>query len=157
MRRNWLLQHIIEGKTDGTERRGKRRKQLLDDLKAKNKWRKLKEKALDRTLRGCRFGRGYAPAVSQTTEWMRESRWIIVVCRRSAFGINWLWPFEELHNTFPWKYSTVGRFVQRKIWAKLNNSRKKCKFWVACIIWLFYIFYCEFNTLTKHYFSTSSS
>jgi hypothetical protein len=31
--RNCLLSHIIEGKIIGTRRRGRRRKQLLDDLK----------------------------------------------------------------------------------------------------------------------------
>jgi hypothetical protein len=33
LRRNCLLSHIIGGKITGTRRRGKRRKQLLDDLK----------------------------------------------------------------------------------------------------------------------------
>jgi hypothetical protein len=127
-RRNWLLQHIIELKIDGTKRQGKRRKQLLDGLKAKSKWRKLKEKALDRTRRGSRFGRGYVRVARRTTEWMRESRWVIVVCRLSVFGINWLWPFEEWYNTFPWKYCTVGSFVQRNISTKLNNPPKKCRF-----------------------------
>jgi hypothetical protein len=32
LRRNCLLSHIIEGKIIGTRRRGRRRKQLLDDL-----------------------------------------------------------------------------------------------------------------------------
>jgi hypothetical protein len=32
LRRNCLLKHIIEGKIRGTKRRGRRRKQLLDDL-----------------------------------------------------------------------------------------------------------------------------
>ena len=127
LRRNWLLQQIIEGKIDGTERRGKRYKQLLDDLKAKTK-RKLKEKALYRTLRGSCFGRGYVPSVSQTRGRMRESLWMTVVCRLSAFGINWLWPFGEWYNTFPWKYSTVGQSVQRKIAGKPNNPLKKCEF-----------------------------
>jgi hypothetical protein len=30
---NYLLSHVIEGKIIGTRRRGRRRKQLLDDLK----------------------------------------------------------------------------------------------------------------------------
>jgi hypothetical protein len=33
LRRNCLLSHIIEGKIRGTRRRGRRRKQLLDDKK----------------------------------------------------------------------------------------------------------------------------
>jgi hypothetical protein len=39
LRRNCLLKHVNEGKTEGrievTGRRGRRRKQLLDDLKGK--------------------------------------------------------------------------------------------------------------------------
>jgi hypothetical protein len=33
LRRNCLLKHVIEGKTEGIRRRGRRRRQLLDDLK----------------------------------------------------------------------------------------------------------------------------
>jgi hypothetical protein len=63
---------VIEGKLEGriemTGRRGRRRKQLLDDLKEKKIYWKLKEKALDRTLWRTRFGRSYGPVVRQTTE-----------------------------------------------------------------------------------------
>jgi hypothetical protein len=72
LRRNCLLKHVIEGKIDGRiemrGRRGRRRMQLLDDLKEKRSYWKLKEKALDRTLWRTRFGRGYGPVVRQTTE-----------------------------------------------------------------------------------------
>jgi hypothetical protein len=51
-----------------TGRRGRRRKQLLDDLKEKIRYWKLKQKALDRTLWRTRFRRGYGPVVRQTTE-----------------------------------------------------------------------------------------
>jgi hypothetical protein len=51
---NCLLKDVIEGKLQGriemTGRRGRRRKQLLDDLKEKRGYWKLKEEALDRTL-----------------------------------------------------------------------------------------------------------
>jgi hypothetical protein len=40
---------------------------LLDDLKEKRRYWKLKE-ALDRTLWRTRFGRGYGPVVTQTKE-----------------------------------------------------------------------------------------
>jgi hypothetical protein len=63
---------VIEGKLEGriemTGRRGRRRKQVLDDLKEKRRYWKLKEEALDRTLRRTRFGRGYGLIVRQTTE-----------------------------------------------------------------------------------------
>jgi hypothetical protein len=72
LRRNCLLKHIIERKIEGRievrGRRGTKRKQLLDDLKEKREYWKLKEEALDRTLRRIRFGRGYGPVVRQKTE-----------------------------------------------------------------------------------------
>jgi hypothetical protein len=51
-----------------TGRRGRRHKQLLDDLKEKRRYWKLKEEALDRTQWRTRFGRGYGPVVRQTAE-----------------------------------------------------------------------------------------
>jgi hypothetical protein len=63
LRRNCLLKHVIEGKIEGiievTGRRGRRRKQPLDDLKEKREFCKLKEEALARAP--CRTGseRGY--------------------------------------------------------------------------------------------------
>jgi hypothetical protein len=50
LRRNCLIKHIIEGKILRTRRRGRRRKQLLDDLKETRRYWKLKEEAQDRTL-----------------------------------------------------------------------------------------------------------
>jgi hypothetical protein len=55
-----------------TWRRGRRRKQLLDDLKKKKGYWKLKEYAPDRTLWRARFGNGYGLTVGQTSEgWCR--------------------------------------------------------------------------------------
>jgi hypothetical protein len=67
LRRNCLLSHIIEGKIRGTRRRGKRCKQLLDDLKEASRYCKLKEEAQDRTIWRTQFGRGYGPVARQTT------------------------------------------------------------------------------------------
>jgi hypothetical protein len=54
LRRNCLLKHVIkkkvEGRIEGTGRRGRRPKQLLDDMKEKRRYWKLKEEALARTL-----------------------------------------------------------------------------------------------------------
>jgi hypothetical protein len=44
-------------------RRGRRRKQLLNDLKEKTEYWKLKEKVLDHILWRTRFGRGYRPVL----------------------------------------------------------------------------------------------
>ena len=51
-----------------TGRRGRRRRKLLDDLKARRGYSYLKEEALDRTVRRARFGRGFGPVVRQTAK-----------------------------------------------------------------------------------------
>ena len=71
LRRNCLLQRVIEGKiSEGIEvtgRRGRRHRKLLDDLKERRGYSHLKEEALDRTMWRARFGRGFGPVVRQTT------------------------------------------------------------------------------------------
>ena len=71
MRRNCLLQRIIEGKIKGgievTERRGRIRRKLSDNLKEGRGYSHLKEEALDRTVWRARFGRGFGLVVRQTT------------------------------------------------------------------------------------------
>jgi hypothetical protein len=72
-----LLKHFVERRTDGRievkRRRGRRRhKQLLDDLKQKRGYWKLKEEAFERTLWRTRFGRVYGPLVRHSTKWCEE-------------------------------------------------------------------------------------
>jgi hypothetical protein len=75
LHRNYLLKHLTGKKRGGrvevTGRRGKRRKQFLDDLKEKRRYCKLKEEALDRTVWRTCFGRGCGPVIRQTTGWMK--------------------------------------------------------------------------------------
>jgi len=72
LRRNCLLQRVIEGKIQGgievTGRRGRRRGKQLDDLKERRGYSHSKEEALDRTMWRARFGRGFGPVVRQTTK-----------------------------------------------------------------------------------------
>ena len=72
--RNCLLKFIVEGTIESrievTGRRWIKHKQLLDDLKGKRRYWKLKEDALGRPLWRTHFGRGYGPVVRQTAEWM---------------------------------------------------------------------------------------
>jgi hypothetical protein len=72
LRRNCLLQQVIEGKIRGgmevTGRQGRRRRKLLDDLKERRGYSLLKEEALHRTVWRARFGRGFGPVVRQTTK-----------------------------------------------------------------------------------------
>ena len=70
LRRNCLLKQVIEGKIKGEmvvkRRRGRRRKNLLDDLKDRRGYSNLKEEALDRNMWWDRFGRDFEPIVRQT-------------------------------------------------------------------------------------------
>jgi hypothetical protein len=63
LHKNCCLQHVIEGKIEGrvevTGRRGRRSKELLDDLKEKKGYCKLKEEALDLSLWRTCCGGGY--------------------------------------------------------------------------------------------------
>jgi hypothetical protein len=54
--RNCLIKHVIEEKIEGTiemtGRQGRRRKQLLDELKEKGGYYEYKEEAVDRSVCG---------------------------------------------------------------------------------------------------------
>ena len=49
-----------------TERRGRRRRKLLDE--ERREYSHLKEEALDRTMWRAGFGRGFGPVVRQTAK-----------------------------------------------------------------------------------------
>ena len=72
MHSKYLLKHVnerkIEGRTEEKGRRGRRRKQILDDLEETKRSWKLKQDAFDVPLWRTRFGRGYGPSVRQNTE-----------------------------------------------------------------------------------------
>jgi hypothetical protein len=61
-----LVRYLMEGRSEG--RQGRRRKQLLSDLKETRSYWKLKEEALDCTVWRTPFGRGCGPVV-------RENMW----------------------------------------------------------------------------------
>jgi len=72
LRRNCLLQRIIEGKIQGgievTGRQGRRHTKLLNDLKERKGYSHLKEESLDRTMWRACFGRGFGLVIRQTTK-----------------------------------------------------------------------------------------
>jgi hypothetical protein len=70
LRTNCLLKHVIVGGIEETERQGRRRNQLLDDLKEKRGYWKLKKKAFDCCFWRNRFGRDYGAVVRETAESM---------------------------------------------------------------------------------------
>jgi len=81
----------IEGRAEVTGRRGRKRKQILDDLKEIWGYRKLKEEALDRTLWRTRFGKVYEPLVRRTMKWW----WLPAYFSRviSLRQVLWTWKF----------------------------------------------------------------
>jgi len=62
-----LLKERYNGGMEVTERQGRRCRKLLDDLEKRRGYSHLNEEALDRTMWRARFGRGFGPAVRQTT------------------------------------------------------------------------------------------
>jgi len=69
LHRNCRLKHVTEGKIEGrmqvTERQGRRRKQLLNNLKKMRGYRKLKEEALYCSLWKTCFARDYGTLVRE--------------------------------------------------------------------------------------------
>ena len=55
------------GGIEVTGRRGRRRRNLLNDLKERRGYFHLNEEALDRSMWRARFGRGFGRVVGQTT------------------------------------------------------------------------------------------
>jgi hypothetical protein len=70
-RRNCLLKQVIGGAIERTRRRGRKRKQLVDDITEDIRYCILKAKAPDRTLWATGFGRVCGPVVRQTAEWTK--------------------------------------------------------------------------------------
>ena len=72
LHRSCLLKHVSGGKTEGrievTGRQGRRRKQLLDDLKETRGYWDLKEEALGHTVWRTHFGTGCGCVIRQTVE-----------------------------------------------------------------------------------------
>jgi hypothetical protein len=72
LRRNCILQRVIEGKIQGgievTGSQGRRHTKLLDEFKERRGYSHLKEEVLDRTMWRAGFGRGFGPVIRQTTK-----------------------------------------------------------------------------------------
>jgi len=97
LRRNCLLQRVIEGKIKAwievTGRQGRRRRKLLDDLKEMKGYSHLKEEALDRTMWRARFGRGFGPVVRETTKrTMNENEFLQITNLTHSFFLDMFIP-----------------------------------------------------------------
>ena len=77
----------IEGRIKVTWGWGRRRKQLLHNLKEKRWCWKLEEEALDRTVWRTRFGRGTEPVVRQTAVWMNVVKFGVLFLHLMLFGM----------------------------------------------------------------------
>jgi hypothetical protein len=82
LRRNCLLQQVIEGKkkrgVEVTGRGGRKCRKLLDDLKERRGYSQLKKGALDRTVWRACFRTGFGPVVRQTAIRMIEHNSIYI-------------------------------------------------------------------------------
>jgi hypothetical protein len=92
-----------------TRRRGRRRKQLLDDLGDRRGYSHLKKEALDRSKWRNRFGRGCGPVVWQITDDDDDWLW---TCRLTDYWW-WWWLAVDLSS---------GRLLMKWITTDLVNS-----------------------------------
>jgi hypothetical protein len=65
---NRLTEVKIKGGIERTGRQGKRHRKPLDDVKERRGYSYLKVEALDHTMWGAEFGRGFGPVMRQTTK-----------------------------------------------------------------------------------------
>jgi len=64
----WRAEGKVKGVIEVTKRRGRRRKKLLNELKERGGYCRLKEEALGRTAWRAGFGRSFGPVVRQTAK-----------------------------------------------------------------------------------------
>jgi hypothetical protein len=86
LRNNCLPKHVEKWNIEGT-RRGRSRKQLLDDIKETMRYWKIKEKALHRTVWRTHFGRSCEPIVRQTVWWWMINKYLIIINIRIWFNL----------------------------------------------------------------------
>ena len=89
LRMNWILKRIIEGQIEEgrevTGRQGRRRKQLLDGVKERRGYWKLKQDVLDSTMWRTRFGRRYGPIEDRLRVECRNL--IMILSRTNAYKL----------------------------------------------------------------------
>ena len=79
LRRKCRLKLVIEGKIEGTRRRGIRRKHLLDDFKETRRYWKLTDEALYRIVRTTGFEKYYGPLARHWVMMMMMMMVVLVV------------------------------------------------------------------------------
>jgi len=120
-RENCLLKLVIEGKIEGTGRRGRGHAQLLYDLEEIRRSWKLKEGGLDRALWRTRPGRSRGLVRRATTWWCARLNGYAVCMRLEKF---------DFKNLLPSAYVLQGECVfvyakvKRKCFLQWLNSYK---------------------------------
>ena len=116
LRRNCLIQRVIEGKVKGgigmAGKRGRRRRNLLDGLEDSRGSCELKEEALDRTVwRDC-FGRGFGPLVWQITVDDDDDSLFLFMAFSAYFvvGVEDYLNFNAVHPFVSQKYITTNDY-----------------------------------------------
>jgi hypothetical protein len=78
---------LLKVRLKGLRGRGRRFKQVLDDLKEKRRHWKLEEEALDRIVWRTRFRRGYGPVARQTALLIISLVFILLLGRAVLYGV----------------------------------------------------------------------
>ena len=138
LRRNCLLQRVVEGKIKGgiemTGRRGRRRRKLLDGLKERRGYCQLKEEALDRTVCWNRFGRGFGPVVRQTNNWIYHLLIMQEFCISSTFTYSMVQSPSWEANWFPASQESSPHFYgTRRLITALTSVRHLSLSWASPI------------------------
>jgi hypothetical protein len=131
LRRNCFLKHVTEGETeervDVTGRRGRRRTQLLDDLKETIIYRNLKEEAPGHAILRTRFGRGYEPVARQTSSWSEyKTVWTLKIppaASRNNLNAMRIW---RISDRCGWRFRSSG------LWLCVNGGNGSRRFETTC-------------------------
>jgi hypothetical protein len=106
-----------------TGRRGRRRRELLDDLMERRGYSHLKEEALGCTMWRARFRRGFGPVVRQTTKQMNIYIYCIyihhITCRNTTESSNLyqlICPYAEARERL---FQILFQFLSRSKWPVL--------------------------------------
>jgi hypothetical protein len=102
-----------------TGRRGRRLKQLLDDLKEKKGYWELKEEALDLTMWRTRFGRCYEPAQGR----LQNECIKLDLQSRGKLMFEMATPFETKKEVMIYMLCFISRFIRHNFSSKYVSQK----------------------------------
>jgi hypothetical protein len=118
----YLLRYLV------MRRQGRRCKQLLDNVKDRRGYWKLKEEALDCTLCRTHFGRGYQPVIIQTMEWMNLVLLLVVKLNFNFSRHNIITQMHCTHNCLyvGWKIFIQRWLINVKTFSEMRKENSFC-------------------------------